>query len=613
MPVDEPPTPMRRAPSGRSRWIAMATTGLLALAVLGTLYATTSRLGRAHSRQLEVQRLCGEIKHLDEVLTMSAWLAAATGDTVWQRRYEQHVDVLTAAISSLRNVAPQVFDRELGAETEAANERLVAAERAAFACVAAGDLAAAMALLGSDDYADDKARYAFGNRRVQATLLTVVTDEAIAVADAASWMVLSTTMLAALAAYAWSRVLRQQASLREDARLAQLRAESAAAAAESRAKSALVANVSHELRTPLISILGYAELLTDPDYPADEYLHAATTIQRQGEHLLQLVNDLLDAARADAGRVSISNETVAVRNVVEEVVALLQLRAAEKGITLTTTFEARAPRLVHTDPGRLRQILVNLAGNAVKFTERGGVRIVVDAGASESPTLSIAVHDTGIGLDAEQQARVFRPFEQADASTQRRFGGTGLGLSISRRYAELLGGDITVVSAPGVGSTFTLTLPVLERPPELESTPATTPPGASDPARLRGKRILLADDARDSRRLLGYVLTQSGAAVTAVGDGDEALTAIARHGPFDLVLMDMQMPTLDGYETTRALRARGDRQPIVALTANTLASDHERALAAGCDDVVTKPVARATLLERCEYWTTATVGAHRKG
>jgi signal transduction histidine kinase len=385
-------------------------------------------------------------------------------------------------------------------------------------------------------------------------------------------------------------------------------AERAAAAANA-AKTSFLANMSHEIRTPMTAILGYSDLLQDPDLSEPERIAHVRTIRRSARHLLSIVNDVLDIARLEAGRLAVERIPVSPVEITDEVYSLMRLRASEKGLQLKREIKLPIPGLILSDPLRVRQILTNLVGNAVKFTGTGTVTLRL----SYQPNTSMAIFevvDTGIGISPEQLQRLFQPFAQADSSMTRRFGGSGLGLHISQRLAQMLGGHISVDSAPGAGSTFMLHLPapaapgaaVLEvSPPPAEESMASS---AALP-RLTG-RILLADDGLDNQRLAAFHLRRAGAVVRVVTNGrsavDAALDASDSGAPFDLILMDMQMPELDGYSAAALLRASGYRKPIVAFTAHAMSGERERCLDAGCDDYITKPFEPAGLVGTCARW-----------
>jgi signal transduction histidine kinase len=390
----------------------------------------------------------------------------------------------------------------------------------------------------------------------------------------------------------------------------------AAAESATRAKSEFLANMSHEIRTPMTAILGYVDFLAGQlDQP--EHLEALNIIRRNGDHLLTVINDILDLSKIEAGKFQVERRACSPAAVAAEVVSLMRVRARGKGLGLELEFAGPLPETVLTDMARLRQILLNLVGNAVKFTETGSVRIIVRLADRDGlePRLVYEVVDTGIGITAAQIDSLFRPFQQAEASTSRKFGGTGLGLAISKRLATFLGGDINVRSEPGEGSTFALTIDpgplagvaLLEHPSEAIAAPAASPARGRPLPRL-DCRILLAEDGVDNQRFISFLLKKAGAEVTTVENGRKAMEmALAsfpgwgrRHDdlrlPFDVILMDMQMPVMDGYEATRRLRDEGYAGPIIALTAHAMADDRQKCLGAGCDDYATKPIDRAALL-----------------
>ena len=388
----------------------------------------------------------------------------------------------------------------------------------------------------------------------------------------------------------------------------ELSAAKQAAESANQAKSAFLANMSHEIRTPMTAILGFADILREAQGDQEKRTEWIDAIRRNGEHLLTVINDLLDLSKIEAGKMQVELIDTNPARIVEDVRSLLDVRARDKGIALEMEFHGPVPETIRCDPTRLRQILVNLAGNAIKFTDKGGVTI---AAAVEGPTaedravLRFDVKDTGLGMTPEQLDRLFKPFSQADQSTTRKYGGTGLGLVISRQLARLLGGDVTVASEPKRGSTFTVRidagtyseLRMVDAGSAIDAASAEAP-AASSSLRWSG-RVLLAEDGPDNQMLISLLLRRVGLEVDIVGTGADA---VARAGnaweagrPYDLILMDLMMPELDGNDAVAQLRARGYEMPVIALTAHAMAGIREQCIADGFNDYVSKPINRDAL------------------
>ncbi len=407
---------------------------------------------------------------------------------------------------------------------------------------------------------------------------------------------------------------------------AQVQAESA-----NRSKSEFLANMSHEIRTPMTAILGYADILAeqlDDGKNSKTAIECIETIRRNGEHLLSIINDILDISKIEANKMTAEKISVAPIQLVQEVVDLMQVKSKAKGLTLKTKFDASVPQVIQTDPTRLRQILVNLVGNAIKFTEIGGVTISVRKDIHQPDQIYFDVIDTGIGLRDNQFANLFRSFEQADTSMTRKFGGTGLGLRISKRLAEILGGTITANTSQSGGCIFTASvavgcsvyddsgavLPSFSPTQRLDTNhEAQNLPTASLNANaLSGYRILLVEDGPDNQRLISFHLRKAGATVEILENGKLAVERFTHDGSvdgeltrvrdFDVILMDMQMPVMDGYEATRILRQKGCRIPILAVTAHAMDLEQAKCIDAGCDSRLTKPIDKNSLIDNCARW-----------
>jgi signal transduction histidine kinase/CheY-like chemotaxis protein len=392
----------------------------------------------------------------------------------------------------------------------------------------------------------------------------------------------------------FDRMVRHLAIAKEQAEVQAARAETA-----SRAKTDFLAMMSHEIRTPMNGILGCAEMLLATEPLRQEQREFAQLIHNSGQSLLAILNDVLDYSKIEAGRMTLEQTACDLRGVCTEVHQLLNRAAAQRGIALQLDYGSDTPQLMKGDPVRIRQILLNLVSNAIKFTERGTVRIVV-----ARPTLlrvRISVIDTGIGIEPEKLGQLFARFTQADTSTTRRYGGTGLGLAISKQLVELMGGTIDATSSPGQGSTFSFELPLGEETLRVQPAPPAAPASFTG-----GSRVLVVEDNPVNQRVAEHMLTKLGHGVQLAKNGREALESLARE-PFDLVLMDCHMPEMDGFEATRRIREGAaavlDRSiPIIAMTANAFAEDRERCIAVGMDDFLAKPVSRTALAEMIEKW-----------
>ncbi|RYZ76664.1 MAG: hybrid sensor histidine kinase/response regulator [Proteobacteria bacterium] len=391
-----------------------------------------------------------------------------------------------------------------------------------------------------------------------------------------------------------TRQLRNQvtemASLKEEAEAADL------------AKTRFLANMSHEVRTPLSAVLGFADILSQTDLSNREREEYLASISRNGKLLLRIIDDVLDLSSIEARGYDVEKAEVDLGLMLSDLETTLKVRAESHNVQLRVNRMNGASDRYITDALRLKQILLNVIGNAVKFTENGQVTVTIEAresrrmsdGALQGHDLFFSIKDTGVGITEKEAQKLFEPFSQADASTRRKFGGTGLGLVISRKLARSLGGDVRMVeSRKGGGSTFEVVVRVQQAPKRTEKASAPTGDLAGV---LKGKKILVVDDVADNRTLVERYLTPSGAVVSKASGGAEALAHIEKDEA-DLILMDIQMPEMDGYEATSKLRAMGYKKPIVALTAHAMRDELDRCLKAGCDMTLTKPITKVALVE----------------
>lgn len=398
-----------------------------------------------------------------------------------------------------------------------------------------------------------------------------------------------------------------QCKLRQKAEKLRLLAEQAAvlreaADAASRAKSEFLTNTSHELRTPLTAITGFAEVIVD-ESDQDDVRDLARTVLRNGRHLLRIINDILDFSAIEAGNANLHDEPFSPGETIDEVLCLLKPLAAQHDIVLNRFLGPDVPDRILSDPRRFRQVLLNLAANGIRYNCPGGsvsVRVAVDHSA-KTPTLTVEVIDTGIGISPAQLPRLFQAFSLVDASLTRSHGGAGLGLAISHRLCRLLGGRLEVSSELGRGSTFRFVIPLRQAIDQIAESRPAAPPLIEPSTMLTGRRILIVDDSPTNVRLLERFVGRAGAETEAAVNGQEAVAAVAAAlsgpHPYDAVLLDLQMPVMNGYDAARAIRQLGYEGPIIAVSAEAEAAAVQSSRDAGCDEHVTKPVQRRDLLD----------------
>jgi len=385
----------------------------------------------------------------------------------------------------------------------------------------------------------------------------------------------------------WISVTMEQIIIEDELQQSKDEAEAA-----NQAKTTFLANMSHEIRTPLTAILGYSEMLLDDDQSQEEIAHEVNSIVTSGKHLQQIINDILDLSKIEAGQLIVEHQNISLIVFMDELAAIFGSQVSEKGLSFDMEYQFPIPGTINTDPTRLKQILINLCSNAIKFTREGSITVSIQY-LSDSNRMQFTVTDTGIGISAKEQKKIFRPFTQADDSTTRIYGGTGLGLYISRKLAKTLGGDITVTSEKGQGSQFTATIDVGIEPDKLEiineaPAPIASPDNKPVHIQLNG-RVLLVEDNRENQKLITKSIRKTGLTVDIAENGKVGVEK-ALSGNYNLVLMDMQMPVMGGLEAIRKLRNSGYTVPIISITANAMQEDRNSCFAAGANDYLTKPL-----------------------